>query len=122
MPVNVSFITMINCRYCDHVMIPREVGFGGYKRTMISCAYHKPTKVVYKHLKLGSFEGDNWVISFEDYRLSYYAPLNRTLFQLRHPEAESASQYYELIKKFDSELSITPEQFPDKINMLLHWS
>lgn len=122
MPVNVSSITMINCRYCNSPMIPREVSFGGFNRTIISCKNHKPAKVAYKHIEVGSFEGDNWVISYGDYRLSYYVPMNRTLFQLRHPEATSASQYYELIKKFDSELEIAPEQFPNKIKTLLAWS
>ena len=123
MPVNVRSITMINCKYCNHVMIPKEISFVGRRYEIVSCGYHKPTKVSFKLVKIGSFVGDRWVMSFGDYRLSYCTLSDRTLFQICRPGCESPShQYYELIRKFDGELKMTPEQFPDKIKMLLAWS
>jgi hypothetical protein len=104
-------------------MQSQMVSFGGQKKNIISCHNHGSTRVKYRVITSGKYAGgDQWVFWFDNYRLMFLEPTNKTYFQLCHPEAESPAQYYENIRIFDGEVNITPEQFPDKIKTLLTWS
>lgn len=104
----------MKCKFCNSDMKSRYVDF--IKREMVYCDNHKPVKV---HFKSSLGGGNRWIISNNtNYRLVYFN--NQTILQKRHPEMTSSPKdYFELIKKFDFDLEILPEEFDHKLKTIL---
>lgn len=103
----------MKCKFCDKDVTHKIKFFGGMDREIIRCDNHKPVKVHYKSL----LNGDHWFITYNNYRLMYWN--GRTFLQKINSGAESARDYIKLIKKFDYELKILPEQFDRKLKTML---
>lgn len=78
------------------------------------CSHHKPSKVVYRYV---APYGDKWTITHGDYSLYYNK--GRTLFRKINEKSEKSQEFYTIIKRFDHELNIKPEDFGKKIPTLL---
>lgn len=98
----------MKCKFCNSKM--ESVYIDYIDRNVIYCNNHKPTKVFFKT----SSHGDRWIISKNNYRLIYWN--NYTILQKIHCDTKST---VELIKKFDFELQILPEEFDSKLKTIL---
>lgn len=103
----------MKCRFCNENL--EEKSFRDSKYWV--CKNHAPSRVGYKPITPWSW-GDQWHITQGNYRLTYYN--GETLFRKMNFESNSSPKdFYTLIKKFDHELKIKPEDFGKKLPTLL---
>ncbi len=104
----------MKCRFCLESLETtrfREVDY-------FVCTKHKPSRVGYKPMIPGKRISDRWFITYGDYRLSYFD--GNTFFQkINFDKNTSPKDFYTLIKRFDHELNIKPEDFSKKLPTLL---
>jgi hypothetical protein len=100
----------MNCKFCNLELESKSFQYINY----MVCNHHKPAIVGYRRTDLS---GDKWTVIYGDYSLYYNK--GKTWFRKINKGSERARDYYTIIKKFDHELNIKPEDFSKKLPTLL---
>ena len=99
----------MNCKFCHQPMRTRTFPPGN--TVSFYCDGHNQIKVAYRDIR------DQWIISNGDYRVSYWN--GWSLIQKINHGAEHPQGYLTVIKRFDFDLGITPEEFSRKLKTIL---
>lgn len=105
----------VKCKFCGNPLETKRFREIDY----FVCNRHKPSKVGYKPVVPGSrIISDLWHVTHGNYRLTYRD--GETFFRkMNFDENVSTKDFYTLIKRFNHELKIKPEDFGKKLPTLL---